>query len=198
MIFSSADLRVSGNSTTTRISYTNTSGHVLAKDGLTGTWYDEYTNPSQYAASPYIFLIRTGTTVSGKAGLGDSWITLNGTPAADIRISDGGRITYTNTSGHVFAKDWLGGTWYDEYTSPDQYAASDSLFVIRLGTTIYGKVNLGDSWTALNGTPATDVRVSGNRITYTDTNGHVWAKDYVYGTWYDEYTNPSQYATGAG
>jgi hypothetical protein len=65
--------------------------------------------------------------------------------------------------------------------------------VVRTAGTLYGKVSLADAWVKLT-TGASGVRVSGSRITYTDTTGNVWAKDGLYGTWYKEYGPVSQYA----
>lgn len=186
------DVQVTGN----RISYTDTNGNIWAKDGLTGTWYQEYSAVSQYAASPSLFVIRGGTGLHGKTCLTCNWVwSFNATPATDVRVSDN-RITYTDTNGHLYAKDGLTGTWYDEYPSVSQYAASSSLLVIRTGTALNGKVGLTDNWTwSFNPTPAVDVKVSGNRIMYTDTNGHLWVKDGLTGAWVDEYAGVDQYVT---
>ena len=146
-----------------------------------------------------LLVIRTGGNLYGKANLFDNWYSyvLNPGPVTDVRVS-GQRITWTGSDGHLYAKDWdathsFGNSSYDEYGSVDQYAASSSLLVIRVGGTLYGKANLGDTWTTLAGSVA-DVRVSGSRITYTDTGGNVWAKDYLGGTWAQEYGSVDQYA----
>jgi hypothetical protein len=186
-----SDVRVSGG----RITYTDTSGNVWAKDGLTGTWYQETNVVEQYAASGSLLITRISGALAGKVNLYEPWTTLtNAGVATDVRVS-GNRITYTDTSGNVWAKDGLAGTWYQETNVVEQYAASGALLITRISGTLAGKVNLYDAWTTLtNAGVASDVRVSGNRITYTDTSGNVWAKDGLTGTWYQETNVVDQYA----
>jgi hypothetical protein len=181
------DFRVTGN----RITYTDTNGQLWAKDGLTGTWVNVYGLVTQYAASPSLLVIRLGTDIYGKIGLTDAWVPLNG-GVADVRVA-GSRITYIDVNGNLWAKDGLYGTWYQEYGPVSQYATSASLLVIRTGTAVFGKAGLNDPWVALNNSPAADIKVAGNRIMYTDTNGALWAKDGLSGPWVNVYGPVSQF-----
>ncbi len=191
-----SDVRVSGN----RITWTGTNGHVYAKDwdavhGFGNAWIDECGAVDQYAASDQLFVVRSGIGISGKSALAGAWTyNFNASSVADVRVS-GNTITYTDTSGNVWAKQGLTGAWIQESSTVDQYAASDQLFVVRSGANISGKLGITGSWVYnFNGSPVADIRVSGNRITYTDTSGNVWAKDGLGGTWYEEYGAVDQYA----
>jgi hypothetical protein len=181
------DVRAAGG----RITFTDTSGNLWAKDGLGGAWINVYGPASQYAASDSLLVVRDGSTLFGKAGLSEPWVTLS-TGVVDVRVS-GSRITYTDVSGNVWAKDGLGGTWHNEYGSVNQYAASSSILAVRTGSTVLAKAGLADAWSTLTYI-ASDVKAAGNRIAITDTSGNIWAKDGIGGTWYNVYGPVDQYA----
>jgi surface antigen len=200
----SADaVRISGS----RITWIGSNGELYAKDwdsthGFGNSWVDEYGAVTSYAASSQLLVILSGGNLYGKAGLSDSWsAALNPSTASNLQVN-GTRITWTNSSGELYAKDWtssggFGNAWVDEYGAVTQSASSSSMLVILTGGKLYGKVNLGDAWTELVYSGATNVQVSGNRITYTDSSGNVWAKDSLGGTWVEEYGAVTQYAASS-
>lgn len=185
------DVRVAGR----RISYIDTVGSLYVKDGKLGTWHKLYVNSGSgytYGASESLIVVQQNGALFGKNTLDGQWVMLQSAGASDLRV-DGNRITYTDTNtGHFIAKDGLYGQWYDEYRGySNGYAASDKLFITLNGffsdsQVLYGKDKANGDWVALNPTPVdgTKIKVVGNRITYTDINGHVWAKDGLYGQWY--------------
>lgn len=184
------DLKVSGN----RIGYTDTGAQLRVKDGLYGPWVSIYGPASEYAMSNTVLVVRDGTSLHAKFGaLTSSWVYgIQATPATSVRVA-GNRITYTDTNNQLWARDGLGGAWVNVYGPVTQYVASSSLLVIRLGSNIFAKAGLTDAWVQLNPSPVADVRVSGNRITWTDTGGNKYAKDGLGGPWVnlgpaDDYT----------
>ena len=179
----------------TRIAIIDTSGNLMAKDTLNGSWYTE-SNPTvnQYAVTPYYLLARLGSVVEEKAGLNTSWQTQY-TNASDMQAA-GKRMAFKDaTTGHIWAIDYgvQSPTQYDEGT-PDQYVVTSEYFVHRLNNYLEGKAGLNDPWTYLYSW-ATDVKAAGQRIAIIDTLGNLNAKDQLTGSWYTE-SNPTiaQYA----
>jgi surface antigen len=95
----------------------NYSERTIAASSVSG-----YIHFKDLSNSTTLLVIRTGGTLYGKVNLTDPWVKLT-TGAADVRVS-ASRITYTDTSGNIWAKDGLNGTWAEEYGPADQYSAS--------------------------------------------------------------------------
>src|SRR5262249_41929576 len=152
----------------TRIAILDTSGNVLAKDTLSGAWFTE-TSGTQYAVTPSYLLVRSGSTVNGKAGLNDAWTWVTSV-AADVQAA-GTRIAIKDTSGNIIAKDTLGGAWYTETSGVNQYIVTPNYLIVRIGSTVYGKAGLNDAWTTLTSVAA-DVQAAGTRIAIKDTSGN--------------------------
>jgi surface antigen len=188
------DVQAAGN----RIAYMTTGGHLKARDGLSGTTYDEATSVSQFAVTPSYLIVRfTDGTVYGKAGLSNGWTALDtsGT-AVDIQAS-GTRIAFKNSSGYLKVKDTLVGSWVTETSGFSQYVITPSYLIVRFTDgTVYGKAGLSDPWSALDTTDAAaDIQASGTRIAYkSSSSGHLYVKDTLIGSWYDETSSVSQYA----
>jgi hypothetical protein len=144
---------------------------------------------------PSLLVARAGTSVLGKASLTSPWAPINPTPATDIKVS-GGRIGYTDTGAQLRVKDGLYGKWENIYGPASEYAMSTSVLVVRDGNVLHAKFgSLTSSWVyGIQATPATQVRVAGNRITYTDTNGQLWARDGLGGAWVNVYGPVTRYA----
>jgi phage terminase large subunit-like protein len=186
-----SDMQAAG----TRMAFRDaSSGHIWAKDTLSGTWYDEGTADQYVVTSSYI-LERTGSTLYGKAGLNDSWTTLYSS-ATDVKAA-GTRIAIIDTLGNLMAKDTLSGTWYTE-SSPtvNQYAVTPNYLLVRIGNTLYGKAGLNNSWTTLTSI-ASDVQADETRILIKSTSGEIYVKDTLNGTWNDESAPVDQYAVTA-
>jgi surface antigen len=178
----------------TRIAVLDGNGNLLVKDTIGGTWFDETSGASQYVVTSSYLLVRQGTTISGKQGLSDSWTTLTAGSATDMQAA-GTRIAFLDNSGTLWAKDGLGGTWYQETSPVSQYVVTPDLLLVRVDSTIYGKQNLGDTWSTLTAGTATDVTAAGTRIAFEDGSDTVFAKDGLNGTWYQEIGSASQYIT---
>jgi surface antigen len=171
-----------------------------------GNFLNTYTSTTQTGVSNYIhignitppppvtsyLIIRQGSTLSGKAALTDTWATLT-TGATDFKAA-GTRIAYRDGSGNIIAKDLLGGTWYTIPAPVDQYAVTPNLIVVRAGGAVYEKANLGDSWTTVTSSGATDIKAAGYRLAYLDSSGTLWARDGVSGTSVAETSSITQYA----
>jgi hypothetical protein len=167
------------------------SGNLWVRDGVSGTGYNEMAGGvTQYAVTPTAVVVRSGGTVYAKAGLTDTWTTLAGN-ATDIQAS-ANRIAFID-SGNLWVRDGVGGTGYNETSGVSQFAVTPTLLVVRGGSSMSAKAGLTDSWTSLTA-GATDMKASGNRIAFVDGNGHLWAKDGIQGTWYDETSGFNQYA----
>jgi hypothetical protein len=188
------DMKVAGS----RIAALDNSGNLWAKDTISGTWYEEAYGPiTQYAVTPDYLFYRDGNDLYGKAGLTDGWSALS-TSASDVQ-ADGMLIAMTDTSGNIWAKYTLGGTWHDESSSVAQYAVSSDYLLIRIGNQVSGKPGTSDAdltggWTILYN-PASDFKVGGSRIAVVDNStGELWAKDTLGGDWYDESSPVDQYS----
>jgi surface antigen len=134
-----------------------------------------------------LLVARVGNALKAKAGLTDSW-SAEATDATDMAAS-GQRIAYLNTSGNLYAKDGVGGSWNTEVsgTTVDQYAVAPNLLIAREGSTLLGKNGLANSWSTL-ATDASNVEASGQRIAYLNTSGDLYAKDGLGATWNTEVT----------
>src|SRR5688572_3699418 len=72
-------------------------------------------------------------------------------------------------------------------------AYAESLLIIRTEyETLRLKEHLDDPWLTINHVPASDVRVSGSRITSVDTAGDLWVKDGKLGKWYNIYSDSAR------
>lgn len=185
-----ADVHVAGN----RIVWTDTGGNLFAKDGLYGGWIQEYGPVSQYAISSSVLVMRLGGNLFGKNGLTDNWVQLNPSPVSDVRVA-GNRISWMDTGGTLFAKDGLYGGWIQINGPVSQFEISEGLVIDRRGTDLDGKSgSLTSGWVwAFNATPAASFTVTGSRIAYRDTNGSLWAKDGLYGSWANMFGPTTQY-----
>ena len=89
-----------------------------------GTVNSSVTAPTASVGS--LFVKREGNIIWGKAGLADGWTQLTQYAAGDLKVA-GTRIAFRDTSGNVYAKDGLNGTWYVEgYPSTDEFAVTSS------------------------------------------------------------------------
>ncbi|HEV7453895.1 MAG TPA: hypothetical protein VGO07_01405 [Candidatus Saccharimonadales bacterium] len=181
------DMQVARN----RIVWKDSGGTLWARDGVTGTSVAETTGVSEYDVSSTVLLVRQGNTLSGKASLTDTWVTLR-TDATDVRVS-ANRIAVMDTAGNLDAKDGLFGSWYTETPGVGQYAITPNLLIVRQGSNLIGKVGLADTWTGLGG-GAVDLQAAGNRIAVINTDGNLVIKDGLYGTWVTETSAPNQVA----
>lgn len=190
-VTAATDLKVSGS----RIGYTDTGAQLRVKDGLYGNWQNIYGPASEYAMSNSVLVVRDGNVLHAKFGaLTSGWVYgIQATPATEVRVA-GNRITYYDTNNQLWARDGLAGAWVNVYGAVTRYVVSNSLIVIQLGQNIFGKAGLNDAWVQLNPSPVgNDLRVSGNRISWTDTSGNRYAKDGLGGPWVnlgpaDDYT----------
>jgi surface antigen len=148
--------------------------------------------PAGGSGATNYLIARVGPTVYGKQGLTDTWSTLASGAAADVQAA-GTRIAFMDNSGTLWAKDTLGGSWYQETSPVNQYVVTPDLLLARVDNTVYGKQSLGDSWVTLTAGSATDVRAAGTRIAFVDGSGNLFAKDGLGGTWYQEIGSTSQY-----
>ena len=75
----------------------------------------------------------------------------------------------------------------------DQSVVTPNLLVIRVGGAVYAKAQLTDAWTTEVGSGANSVQAAGNTVAFLDSNGTLWAKTGVSGTWQEEAGNVTQY-----
>jgi hypothetical protein len=174
-----------------RIAFRNAAGEVYAKDGITGSWLMETSGVDQYVVTPDLLAIRVGGAIYAKANLSNTWSPVVLSGATSLEAS-GTRIAY-QADGMLYARDGVTGVSLAEMGAVDQYVVTSSLLLARVGTTLYGKVNLSNTWSTL-AYGAVDVQAAGNRIGIRDTNDYIQAKDGLSGTWALEYGHVDQWA----
>ncbi len=173
-----------------RIAYKDVNGRVWARDGVGSAPLAEADGVTEFDVTPNLLLIRQGNTLSAKQGLADLWTTLSNS-VTDVQAA-GNRIAVIDTAGNLYAKDGLGGTWYNETSGVTQYAVTPNLLIVRQGNTLIGKVALADLWTTL-ASNATDVKAAGSRMAMTDTSGNIKARDGLGSSWLTETNGATQY-----
>lgn len=174
-----------------RIGITDTAGNLEVKDGPNGAWVTETGAVDQYVVTPNLLVIRVGGTVYAKAALTDAWATEVGGGATSIQAADN-TLALLDSSGNLWAKVGVGGTWQQEIGSVSEFVLTSSLLVAKVGTTLYAKANIGDGWTTETNA-ATQVKASGGRMAIVDTSGNVEVKDGINGAWVTETRAVDQY-----
>lgn len=173
-----------------RVAIIDTNGNLEAKDGLYAPWEFETSAVDQYVITPNLLAIRVGQVVYAKAELSAPWTTV-ATNAASLEAA-GGRLAWQDTSGMIWARDGVLGASFAETQGAAQYVVTPNLLLVRQGTMLFGKTQLGDNWLRLTNA-ATDVGATATRIVITDTNGAVEAKDGLGGAWKLEITNADEF-----
>lgn len=163
-------------------------GFIHFKDLSGGT--GGVTNPPANPSNANLLLARQGGNLFGKADLADAWTALASNATGGMWAS-GNRIAYLS-SGTLYAKNGLGGTWMNESSNVDEVALSNDLLVIRKGATIYAKGGLDTSWVII-ATDAIDVKVAGTKILHRNAAHTLFSNDGMYGSWYNEGNNVDQF-----
>ena len=183
---------------TTWFAYLTSTGELYVKDGLNGSWYDEAGGVSQYVITPSGYMmVREGSSVEAKAGLTTAWSTLQSSGATDIQ-SAGNQFAYLTSTGELYVKDGLNGSWYDEAGGVSQYVITPKYIAVREGGTMEAKANLGDPWTELTDGAAVSIEAADQSdgttwYAYLTSSGELYVKDGLNGPWYDEAGGVSQY-----
>ncbi len=186
---STADFKVSGN----RIAYKDGGGNLVVKDGIGGVWTTIPAPFDDYQISSSLVVLRVGSVLYGKVNATDStWSTLTTGSTSDFKVA-GNRIAYKDGNGNLNVKDGINGAWTQISAPFDEYAFTGSLIVVRVGSTLYGKVNPTDSWTTLTSGFTSGLQVAGDRIAFKNGAGELVAKETLTGAWatlitaYDDY-----------
>jgi hypothetical protein len=155
-------------------------GTLWGKDGINGTWLRLADGVQDYAISSSLVVIRQGTVLSAKAGLGDAWTTLGDLGGDRLQVA-GTRIV-SWTAGTLWGKDGINGTWLRLADGVEDFSVSSSVVVIRQGAILSAKAGLGDAWTTLGDLGGDQLQVEGTRIV-SSAGGTLWGKDGINGTW---------------
>jgi len=166
---------------------------LMTKDGLYGTWKTQMTGLDDYAISSSLIVARIGSTLYGKVNPDDSWTTLATGVTSDYKVV-GNRIAF-KAGNTLRVKDGLTGVWVDQFTGLDDYAISENMIVVRVGSTLYGKVAQYDTWTKLTTDAPTNVRLVGQWVTFKSDNALV-AKQGINGQWFTQFTQLDDYVVG--
>jgi hypothetical protein len=151
---------------------------------------------------PSYVVVREGGTMEGKQYLGDPWTELTSGAAVDIQ-SAGNQFAYLTSTGELYVKDGLNGSWFDEAGGVSQYVITPNSVAVLEGGTMEAKANLGDPWTELTSGAAVDIQAADQAdgttwFAYLTSTGELYVKDGLNGSWFDEAGGVSQYVITSG
>lgn len=169
-----------------------TDNKLYARQGLSGASLAETGPVDDYAITPSLLVVRQGTTIAAKTGLSDFWTDMF--YGANNMTVSGSRIAFVDGNSNLWVKDGLNGQWYQQ-TYVTSYVITPKLIVVRQGGNLSAKTTPNGGWTNIwtNGN-ATSLRAVGNRITFADPTGNIYAKQDINGTWFNESGPFDEYA----
>ncbi len=175
-----------------RLAFTDGSGNLWAKEGLTGSWVGQTNGASQYVVTPQMIAVRIGGAIYAKSAVGDLFTTEVSSGAVSI-AAGGNRLAFVDSSGTLWAKEGINGGWVAQTNSVNDYVLTPSLIVIRVGSVMYAKSNVNETFTSETA-GATSIQAGGNRMAFIDGSGWLTAKEGVQGGWAVETQNVAEYA----
>lgn len=131
---------------------------------------------------PSRVIARQGSTLQGKDTLYDNWSGLIGTSSTKFQ-SAGDRIGFIDTSGVLYVKEGLYGSWNALASGVDDFILTPTRVVMRQGNALQAKDAFYDNWVGLIGTSSAKFQAAGSRIGFVDTSGELYVKEGLYGNW---------------
>lgn len=122
-------------------------------------------NDGIYLPTENALVTQSGTVLMGNNGNGQ-WVMLTSSFSRDLKVA-GQRIGMVDSNGYLVVRDGVYGQWLTESTSNfDEYRITPVILVMRVGSTLYSKAYLNDSWSLLATNVASIVSVEDNRVSY--------------------------------
>jgi hypothetical protein len=151
-------------------------------DNITG-WLHDPNGATPSSQNPVA--IRIGSGLYAKGALADNWSDEGSASNGYWKVA-GSRIAKWDGNSGLWVKDGPAGIWYNVAgTNTSEWNISNNLVAIRIGSNLYAKAGLADSWSDEGSATNGYWKIADSRLAKWDGNSGLWVKDGPAGTWYN-------------